>query len=549
MKIKFKKLLQTVNWNKVLIVGVVAFIVATINILHVIIGFAKTPPGMMYMWTGHYYLDYFQYVQAIAQGMQGKWLLENPLTLEDNSKTFVGMWQNLFFGKIGGLFHLSPITTYWLTVFILTLILCFLIFKLIRQLLKGESFIKQIVAYVLTLFAAPFFQIIKNGSTFSILRFDFWSDKSVLWKRFGSIPYHLSADIIVIVILLLIGNIWERLDKLSFRSLLIKTILISFLTIFLLTFSPSSALLIGCAIGLSSLFIFIKSVLRREKKQLGRIVIFSLIFLSLFVAAGLLIRSYLLTTYYSIAFGFEKAWQEKPKIAQFVLTHGPLFLLAFLGIVTYIRHLTKIRLVFLSFVIGSYTLFFSPLALLLSTTNTRFLSSLSYVLFAVLAVLWIKKTRYLLILGLFVLFFSLPSNIVSFQTIINDKNIDSPISYLPIGVVDAFKYIDKVPERGNVLTTPSQFLGCVVTIFTTRKTYVGRHNITINYLDKNITSSNFYLGAMTNEQAEEFLQKNGIRLVMWTSIEGYELKALYRYPFLKEVYKNKDSVIFKVNNS
>ena len=47
------------SWNKYSLVIALSLVVSVLGMLHVIIGFAKTPHGMTYLWTGHYYLDYF----------------------------------------------------------------------------------------------------------------------------------------------------------------------------------------------------------------------------------------------------------------------------------------------------------------------------------------------------------------------------------------------------------------------------------------------------------------------------------------------------------
>lgn len=540
---------KEINLNKFSLVLIVTFIVSVLSILHVIIGYAKSPPGIVYMWTGHYYLDYFQYVQAIAQGMQGKWLLENPLSIEDNSKTFLGMWQNLIFGKVGQFFRLSPIATYWLTVFTLSFLLGLLIFKFIKRLLKDEAFSKQLIAYILTLFAAPFYKVIKDNGKVIVQIYSFWSDKGVLWKRFDSIPYHLTAAILSILVLIWAGDTLEKINTLSARSILFRAIGISLTIIFLLTFSPASALLLVSAIGVYNSFLFFKFLFKKQIKFLGKIILFTSIIVAFVIPAALFIKTTIMSSYYRIAFDFEKGWQVKFGLSQFFLTHGPLSLLAFLGIKNYLQKANHIRLLFLVFVLVSYVLFFSPVPVLLSTTNTRFLSPLSYTLFAVLTILWIKGLKSQIIVVVLLMLFFLPANITAFQNIINDKNIFSPISYLPKGMIGGFKYLNTIPEKGNVMLTPSQFLGCVLPIYTDRKVYVARHNITFKYMEKNITASNFYLGAMTDDQAHEFLEKNGLKFVVLTSIEGYDVKPLYRYPFLKEIYKNKDIVIFKLKPS
>ena len=59
------------SWNKYSLVIVLSFIVAFLSMLHVILGYSKSPKEMVYLWTGHYYLDYFYYLTPIAQGIRG----------------------------------------------------------------------------------------------------------------------------------------------------------------------------------------------------------------------------------------------------------------------------------------------------------------------------------------------------------------------------------------------------------------------------------------------------------------------------------------------
>ena len=50
-----------------------SFIAGLLSILHLVIGYAKTPADSIYLWIPHYYLDYFVFVGGIAQGMRGNW--------------------------------------------------------------------------------------------------------------------------------------------------------------------------------------------------------------------------------------------------------------------------------------------------------------------------------------------------------------------------------------------------------------------------------------------------------------------------------------------
>ena len=107
----------------------------------------------------------------------------------------------------------------------------------------------------------------------------------------------------------------------------------------------------------------------------------------------------------------------------------------------------------------------------------------------------------------------------------------------------------KYPKKGNVLTSPRQFLGVVLPIYADRRVYVARPHTTPNYVEKNIKSERFFLGLLSRQEAQDLLVKNRLKFVVITSMEGYENANLLKsYPFLKEIYRNKDMVIFELKN-
>lgn len=545
----YQAVISRIDINKTLAVFVIAFSVATLNILHVIIGFAKTTGGTIYLGTGHYYLDYFEYVQAIAQGMRGGWIWQNYFATDDPTRSIFGMWQYLLYGKVGSFFHLNPFLTYWVVNFLFSLILSVLIFVAISKLLDKEPFYKKIAAYLLCLFAGPFFRLIPDSTGMNIVTFGFWNDKNVLWERFGSVPYHIFSYILALVVLFIVSDSLEKLTHLKFRSILFKSSIVSLILIFLLSFAPSIALLLILSISFTVCFLFLKVLVKKQPRNSISLFFFLGIILILTIPISLAIKHFLSNnSYYASAIGFESTWQINVGLKDFILAVGPILIFSTLGLNSYLRRISVIRLLFLFFVLISYLFFFLPIAKHLGTTNTRFLTGLSYILFGVLAVMWVKSLKSTIILTLILLVLFLPANITSLRLIIEDRNIDSPISYLPIGILDGFTFLGKLPGKEAVLITPSQFLGSVLPIFVNRHTYVARPNATPNYVEKNIRTSNFYLRAMTDEQAKLFLLENGIKYIILTSIEGYDVERLYEYSFLKEVYKNKDIAIFTFKN-
>src|SRR3989339_537481 len=227
------------SFGQLILVINIGLITSIINVLHVIIGYARTLPGQVYLATGHYYLDYFEYLQAISQGQHGQWLWENDYITNVKIKTIFGMWQYLIFGKIGLLFHLSPTAAYWGTNIILSIILSVLIFFVIKKILINKPFYWQLAAYVLTLFSAPFFKIVINNNL-KIIPYRFWNDQATLFNRFGNIPYHISDQIVVLLLILIVTNSLDKIVSLSKKTVITRFIVIVGLLSFLLSFSPAS---------------------------------------------------------------------------------------------------------------------------------------------------------------------------------------------------------------------------------------------------------------------------------------------------------------------
>ncbi|OGK24577.1 hypothetical protein A2954_00100 [Candidatus Roizmanbacteria bacterium RIFCSPLOWO2_01_FULL_37_12] len=541
--------------NKYTLLLVTALITTILSTLHLIIGFAKTPIGMVYTWTGHYYLDYFYYLQFIAQGLRGYWLPQQYSATDDPSIYF-HLEPYLIIGQIGRIFGLTAISTYWLSVIVLILILALSIFKVIREILKDRPFKLQFAAFLIALSASPFFKLINDKTGLQFNFYEYWASYGNFFKRFEPVPHHLLAGITILFIFYLCHKYLSNNSK-NIKSSLFFGITIGLLLSAMLTFYPFQIIPVFFAIAITVMLYFLKNIKGKKYREA--------FFVSLFIfAAGILIllsglminRFYYQTTFFQSTKGVEEGWRNFPPLKDVILNLGPVILLVLFGLERFVKKINSMGILLLTFVLISFSLFYSSLDLVLNTHNGRFLSPQSYILFAVIAVLGIEKiaeffslkksSKVFNFIVFLLLIFSLPANIADFREKLVDKNLNSPISYLPKGIIDGFKFLDRQPEKGNVLLTPSQFLGTVMPAFADRKTYVARHAATPNYIEKNIRTSSFYLGAMANDEALNFLRKNRLKFVVLTSIEGYDVKKLFNYSFLKEIYRNKDIIIFKV---
>ena len=545
---------ELINWNRVSLIFVVSFVTAIISSLQVLLGFAKAAPGMVYMWTGHYYLDYFYYLQFIGQGLHGHFLPRQYSATDDPSLYF-HLEPYVILGQIGRLFRLQAIPTYWIAVVLSWFVLAILIFIVIRTVLKNKPFYLQFSAFLFSLFSAPFYKITSDISGLRFVSFDYWSSYATFFKRFEAVPHHLIAHIFNLVVILLVILFLNSHIK-SLVKALFFGIIIGILLSLELVFYPFQVVTMFLAVVITCMFYILYHFVTGKKANSLFIAYFTGISGFLILITGLIIKNYYSqTVFFQSTKGVEVGWRSIIDLETVILNLGPIAVLSCFGLKEFIKKIQPAIVLLIVMFFVSFALFYSPLDILLDTHNGRFLSPLNYILLGCLGSLGVyqislyfqkfKLAVFILFTGLFLFFSAIPT-VKAFNLVLKDKNLQTPISYLPKGIIESFIFLDKQPEKGNVLMTPSQFLGTIVPAYTDRKTYVARPSATPNYVEKNIKTTNFYLGNMTEEQALDFLKANELKFVVLTSIEGYDVNRLYHYTFLKPIFKNRDAVIFIV---
>jgi len=525
------------SFSQLLLVINIGLIASIVNVLHVIIGYARTLPGQVYMATGHYYLDYFEYLQALSQGWHGHWIYKNYYGTDIKFKTLFGMWQNLLIGHAGKFFGLSQVVSYWLSIIFFSIILSLLIFFVIRKILIDRPFYWQFGAFILTLAATPFFELSILNGRLNIIPFRFWNDRAILLDRFSSIPYRLTEQITVLIIILLLSKTIDRLDTDSKRILFFRTIVLIALFAFLITFSPAYFVLGVCALGISLIWLIISKQSFVKIKYLVFII-------GILIPLGWLTKVLFIDKIFGGISQFETGWQVHPPSLDIALTTGPILLFVLFGLKSYFSKISSIKLIIMSFVLSSYLFFLSPIAQYLGTTNARFLSPINYIILGVLAVSGIKKKKYLAMISVIFVILFIPSAIKEINNKINDRNLSSPISYLSKGIINGFEYLKRFPGQDAVLTTPSQFIGTIIPIYSDKPVYISRPG-QFGYYEKADLSAKFYWNSFSELEAKQFLDKNQIGFVVLTSIEGYPPDNLKKYKFLKKIYHNKDIVVYQ----
>lgn len=532
--------------SKLLTVINLAFLVSLVGILKVIIGLVNNPPGFTYLAVGHYYMDYFEYLQQTAQGMMGHWAVLNQFATDDPTRTILGWGQYLIIGKIAKILHLSVVSGYWLAVFFLIFAFCLSIYFIIRRLLPKLSFFYQMIAWFFCLFAAPFFKIIVENGINKVIPFDFWYAPMSFFHRFGGVPHHLLTGILTVVILIQVSEIFDRLKTEKPINLKWKISLLIFLLASLLTFAPLQVVNLVSAILALSLISVI------NKLRINRIIILNILIVLFILPIGLVIKiSHDGSGLFQRAIAWESTQQNYPDLLSILLTTGPIFIFSLIGLRRYFKDISNLKLILFFYVVMSYVYFFTPLARFFGTFNGRFLSPSIYILFGTLAILGIeevahwfgsqKKLLMTVLIGLLSAYF-----IWMTVTIFISFGPVDQTSYLPNPIYNGLKFLGDRPEKKAVLTSPDKYLGMIVPVFADKNVYIARPIFTPDFENKLNIADQFYQGNMKATEAQLFLKNNRIGFVLLTFMEKYSPDNLKKYSFLKIIYDKEGVKIYQV---
>lgn len=528
---------------ELIVITVTGFLLSTLNVLHVILGRLMTGPNHIYLGSGTYFLDYFYYLQYIGQGLRGAWLARQ-FSATDDPSIYIHLEPYIFLGKIGSLFGLTAVTTYWIAVFLLTLSTVLLIYLVINRLLRNESFLIRISALFISLFATSFPNRL------------LWYSPSSFFERFRPIPHHLLSILIILLSAVFLEKIFENISRISYKKIIVLTAFISILLVVAFSFYPYPIILVGAGIGFMTLCYFFEGVFNTKKRFLiNKSLVFILVLAVIFFPLAFFIRNlYYNTVFFSTTKNVETSFNQYNPFLYVLGNIGPVLIFLPFGLIEYFRKINPLRLFFLGFVLISYVLYMTPVAVMLGSHNGRFLSPLSFVFFGTTCVLGVKflagffgrlKNTILCVIVLIFLFFSISPLIKEHQWHMRDPNVFSPITYLSRGIIDGLVYLNSDQDTRAVLTTPRLYLGVIVPIYVNKHVYIARESATPMFGDKAVASDNFFLGRLLHNDAKKFLDDNKIGFVILTTIERYSEEPLQRYYFLKEIYRNPDIVIFK----
>jgi hypothetical protein len=489
-----------------------------------------------------YFEDYFYYMNNFWQGAHGAWLVANRYTSEHTAPGF-NYWLDLLMGKIGGLLGLSPVWSYNLWLIVLVPITLIASLFVIRKFLPKSPF-ASILAFFFSLLSTSMMRVTAGRIVWDPVH-ELSSDHYA-FDRLGSIPRHSAEMLLFYLLTLLVFS--DRLKPLS-------VILIWLLTI-------TNPVMGGVFIAVLIAY----NVLTKIKRFSGPPVSWStILFLSIPAILGYAYMSFIMTTPpHMQARAWEATQQTYPSLVYFLLSAGPMYILAIVGILAYFFSPTPLILFCVLLALGTHLVYFSPIPAAIGVVHGRFIFGAIYPYIAVLAasgtlfigkiihtiVPWLKVKT--IVLAIFIIFFclSLPTLVWEYNKKLTEGFDTNPyyfLNYVPVDEYRGLRYLStQHPYDDAALGAYISRTDLLIPAISGHTGYSGHAIETVNDPDKNARNVAFFRLEVSADNAKTWLITNNIRYVVLTPSEGPRDVFEKHYPFLKMIFTNPAITIYRL---
>ncbi len=583
---------------KLKVVIFICLIFSLFLISPVVLTLFKTPPNTVNMLVGHYYEDYYEYLSFIKQGQKGNLIPVNFFDNNDRSSLFSPWWPYSLMGFVSYIFHLDipPSIIYWIGAGTFSFILLTLTFIAVSTLLKKERPIIQLMSFLLIITSSGFFNIFDTlkDPLHKIIPYDFWYSAGSPFSRYNiGTPHHQITHIIFLIMVLFAINHYQKPLK------LITFAVYFILSLLLLTLSPPQLLLFWLAYLVATIVVVISHLFTGDARDgftlnvftmkgipngahppaggehhLGKLerqdpqIMINKMFLPLITTIICLAPIAYFFYKYSLsspAYISAKLWDIHhfyyPGLSLFILTTGPLILLALFGLIVYFSKLSFEKLFFFFITFFSFLFILVPINIsptggnilaFIGIHNQRFNTPHSYLFLGVAAILFIKaifkKPVRIVAVSLLILIFSSLSLFGSWLAHSQDPYSVGFLQFIPKEQYIGLQVLEKDKDDSVVLASPQSLLGLIIPAVSNKRVYLGRSIFTMNLDEKTAIANKFYSMNLTPNEAREFLIKENIGIILLSTFEPNEKEFFEHYNFLKIEYKNSNLTIIRIIN-
>ncbi len=493
----------------------------------------QAPTGTVNMMVGHYYEDYYEYLSFVKQGQQRQWYLLNLFTTDDPSRFWIPWWPYLIIGWLS--FGADITISYWVAAVFLTGIYLFLIFLSVRALLWKKPFLLQLGTFLLT-FCSSSLYYFSDGM---VIVSGFWGALGSPFARFSiGTPHHQVTNIVLLLSLLLLGKTIRR-----FRLVTVSTVMvISSAALFLLSWAQM--LLLWGGYVMVTISAFPLGGVRRYTIEQWMLRWIPLLISSLCIlpCTFILKQSVAASPTLSVAPQWDLQNMYYPSLLQYAAGTGLLFILAPLGLFSFLKIKDPLRLLLLGASVTSLVFTLVPLRVgsidllrMLSMHNFRFSTTLILLVAALSTVdllLRLTKRMYFVYLGICMIIAFFVPVLGSYWQMQANGAATWDIIFMPHSTYAMIESLDRPDHRGAVLTSPTLAYGLVIPALTGRPVFFGRSIFTLDFDRKREEAESFYAGRMDHLSAKTFLMRNRITNIVLNAGDMPATGMQKEYPFL-----------------
>lgn len=448
---------------------------SSLNSINFFAGVLHAKPGEVYLGTTHYFEDYFFYLNQFFQGAHGAWFTVNRYTTEATTPSIL-FWPNVLLGKLGGIFGLPPHISYNLSVFLLSVAILFITYKIT----------KNTLAFLFAATATSFMNHIWVDGKAMWYPFQLWKTPNFAFDRLGGVPHQLVQTLLFL--LLVYTRFYEQKRKLLFSTALI---------ILLTTLNPV----------MSGLFLAASWI--TGQRQIVATIVF------------LIVALYYNSLTNAAPHIQSKLWEASQQVATtplfLILSIGPISILGLLGAIKAMGEKKPIMLFGIILLAMNYVLFFTDIPRLIGISNSRVLFPALYVFWGMLAAEGVYSLRKKILCIMLFFLFTIPTLYWEVkQKLVVKPQERIPLLYLPKHTYEKLISLSKqLPYDDVVLANPITHMDAIIPAFSGHTSYTGHPFATINSEQKKALAVKFFQKQMSADEAQAFLENNRIRFVLY----------------------------------
>lgn len=516
-----------------------------ISIFSVLLANAGYLYGLFYPIQGMYFLgrrvinsiDTYTYISFIEQARQGRWVLSNQYTTEQQEAALIRPLYTVL-GRVADVLAVSSRDVYMFGGIVLSLLFCFVLYKFLTHLFANEW--KRVFVFSFVLTSTGLGYALNNVFPNSI---DLWIPEANTFLSLGEAPHFIFSQILMLLsFMYFIKGIEEKHPK---------NFIISSVLLFLLTFEhPFNIFVTFTVMGILTVIF--------ERRGLVSQKITSYVILVFLVQIGGILYHFQGTLTNQIVGQWYKAnILPSPSPINFIIGYGLILPFAIIGMEKYLSRQTAYKLLIIVWVLVTFVLLYSPLSF------QRRVSEGLHIPLGVLAAVGILAVGQFLsqfvvelVRNKVIIIFAASLLVLSSIGSIWSSNKD--IQAIRSDTTDTYFYHVKESEKQalDILRENTSFqdtilsnasYGNFIPGITGRKTYAG-HPVQTHDIERKISDANMFLLEEDHSKAYSFLQKHGITFIFLGPSD-----AMLQYgfrpdlkPYLELAYNNNGILIYHV---